>query len=82
MPDVYDMALDARPSTHELFGFDTDEVTDVEWQDVHYSDYPDFSDAFISYANYKGKEMTEGELDRLMDLYPNWCYQSLLDAAF
>jgi hypothetical protein len=53
-------------------------VADIIWNKIHNSkidnvevdgidtrDYPDFCDAYISYAEYKGKEMTEAQLDRL-----------------
>jgi hypothetical protein len=37
----------------------------VEIDDIDTSDYPDFSDAFISYAEYNGVPMTDEELDEL-----------------
>lgn len=41
---------------------DARKVTDVRVQDVFMSDYPDFSDAYISYASYNGNPMTEAQL--------------------
>ncbi len=40
-------------------------ITNVEVDGIDTKDYPDFCDAFISYAEYKGKEMTEEELEVL-----------------
>lgn len=40
-------------------------ITDVEVDGIDTRDYPDFSDAFIASAVYKGREMTEAELERL-----------------
>lgn len=45
--------------------FDYSKITDVEMEDVDPSDYPDFSDAYIIYANYEGRPMTEEELEDL-----------------
>ncbi len=41
----------------------------MEISDVNSSDYPDFSDAHISYAEYEdtGKELTEDELVQLTE---------------
>ena len=45
--------------------FDYQKITSVELDDVHTDDYPDFVDAYISYAEYNGIEMTEKELDSI-----------------
>ena len=44
---------------------DKSKVTAIEFEDVDTSDYPDFCDAFISYAELDGVEMTEAELIEL-----------------
>ena len=42
------------------------EFSSIEVSDVDTKDYPNFSDAFISYAEYKGGiELDEDELDEL-----------------
>ena len=51
---------------------DTKRVFDVEVEDVNTNDYPDFSDAYISYAVYKEddgsfRELTDSEYDELND---------------
>ena len=40
----------------------------IEIEDIDRRDYPDFSDAFISYAeDHKGRELSDEELDILND---------------
>jgi len=56
-----------------------DDVVDVEFSGIDNSDYPDFSDAFIESATYKGREMTEEELCDLQDNYGEWVYSQLMD---
>jgi hypothetical protein len=44
------------------------DVTNYSFQDVDHNDYPDYSDAFIDYAEHEdGTPYTEEELDRLND---------------
>ncbi len=46
-------------------------IASLEVSDVDYTDWPDFCDAHISYAEYEnGIELTEDELDQLNDEYP------------
>ena len=55
-------------------------LINIEFEDVNPKDYPDFSDAFISYAEYEdGTPLTEEELDvvDIMD-YHHLIYESLL----
>ena len=43
-------------------------VVDIEVDGVNPSDYPDFSDAYFSYACYEdGTPLTDQELDKLAD---------------
>jgi hypothetical protein len=42
-------------------------ITNVEVDGIDTTDYPDFCDAFISYAEYNGEPMTEDQLDELND---------------
>jgi hypothetical protein len=46
---------------------DYSKIDNVEVQDIDMKDYPDFCDAFIAYADYDGREMTEMELDELKE---------------
>lgn len=43
-------------------------VIDVEVDGFNYWDYPDFCDAYFSYATYEdGTELTDAELDELTE---------------
>ena len=44
---------------------DLSKVDNIEVEDIDMKDYPDFCDAFISYADYNGVEMTDEQLDEL-----------------
>jgi len=55
------------------------EVTVIEFSGIDNSDYPDYSDAFVKSANYKGREMTQEEIDELMDDYPEFVYNQLMN---
>lgn len=44
---------------------DYSKISNLEVDGIDMSDYPDFCDSFISYAEYDGIEMTEAELDVL-----------------
>ena len=48
---------------------DYSKIDMVEVDGIDYGDYPDFCDAFISYAEYDGVEMTDKQLDELNDDY-------------
>jgi hypothetical protein len=47
--------------------FDYTKIHDVEVEGVDTRDYPDFCDAYISYATYDGYPMTDEQLDALND---------------
>jgi len=42
-------------------------IESVEVEGIDTRDYPDFSDAYISYAEIDGREATEEELQELSD---------------
>ena len=42
-------------------------IKNIEIQGIDPSDYPDFCDAYISYAEIDGREATEEELQELSD---------------
>lgn len=45
--------------------FDYQYITDVEVEDIDYSDSPDFCDAFISSACYHDLELNDTLMDKL-----------------
>ena len=48
-----------------MINLDYAKISDVEVDGIDTADYPDFCDAFIAYAEYYGKEMTDEQLDAL-----------------
>jgi hypothetical protein len=44
---------------------DYSQIEDIEFGGIDHRDAPDYYDAFIEAATYKGREMTESELDVL-----------------
>lgn len=42
-------------------------IKNVEFDNIDYTDYPDFCDAFICYAELDGVDMTDDQLDELND---------------
>jgi len=40
-------------------------IKNVTVEGIDFKDYPDFTDAFISSAEYNGVELTEKELDKV-----------------
>lgn len=50
---------------YELGALDYSQIEDIEIDGIDYRDAPDFVDAFITSATYKGRDMTERELERL-----------------
>lgn len=63
---------------------DTNNITDVEVEDVHGWDYPDFADAYISSARWKcsGCRLTEEELDDLNDNHGDFVYEQAQNYYF
>ena len=64
-------------------GFVIDVLDDIEIDDIDMNDYPDFCDAYISSASYKGVELTESQLDELndLDVTRNWVSANAFEYA-
>ena len=58
------------------------EIDNIEIDGIDTKDYPDFCDAYITSADYKGKEMTEDELDCLNDEYGEFVHEKVFDHLF
>ena len=58
---------------------DLSRVDDIKFSGIDNTDYPDYSDAFIESATYRGREMTQREMDELMDNYREFVYQKLME---
>ena len=46
---------------------DFNQVKNVEVEGIDFDDYPDFVDAYIVSAEYKGRQATEEEIDIMND---------------
>ncbi len=60
---------------------DYKKISNIEVQGIDYRDYPDFVDAYIGYAEYDGKEMTDEQLDEINDDY-DFVYSCVTDFLF
>ena len=59
--------------------FNIDLLDDVEIDGINMGDYPDFCDAFLVCASYKGRELTEDELEYVQESNPDWFYDKVWD---
>ena len=59
--------------------FNIDLLDDIEIDGINMGDYPDFCDAFLVGASYKGRELTEDELEYVQESNPDWFYDKVWD---
>ena len=64
-----------------MINLDYAKISDVEVDGIDTADYPDFCDAFIAYAEYDGKEMTDEQLDALNE-DSDFVYEAVQDYLF
>lgn len=60
---------------------DLTQIRNIVFEDVDYSDYPDFCDCYISYAEIDGVPLTEAELEELND-ERDFIHEKLTDNLF
>jgi hypothetical protein len=60
---------------------DTSKVEDIEIDGIDTRDYPDFCDAFILEATYKGREMTDEELEALNE-DSDFVYEQVMESLY
>ena len=58
------------------------QIDNVEIDGIDTRDYPDFCDAYINSADYKGREMTEDELDFLNHEHREFVHEKVFDHLF
>lgn len=61
--------------------FDKKQITDIIIDGIDMMDYPDFVDAVIVAANYKGEPMTETELEKLNE-DSEFVYEQVIEKLF
>ena len=60
---------------------DYDKLCDVEVDDINLMDYPDFVDAYICYARYPDRDLTDAELDELNE-DSDYIHEKVLEEIF
>lgn len=60
---------------------DYSRIEDIELDGIHHWDSPDFVDAYICRAIYKGRDMTEAELERLNE-DSDFVHQAVMDRLY
>lgn len=58
---------------------DLNKVTNIVFEGIDFSDYPDFCDAYPVSADYGNVPMTEQQLEELRDQDSCWLYDQLWD---
>jgi hypothetical protein len=61
---------------------DLSKIDNIEFDDVHMDDYPNFCDAFISSADMNGITMTDDELCDLNENHKGFVYEKLIDKLY
>ena len=59
-----------------------EKITDVEIDGIDTKDYPDFVDAYMSSANYKGKPMSYEMIEYINENFTEWVYFHVLNEVF
>ncbi len=57
-------------------------ITNVSVDGIDTSDYPDFCDAFIESADYKGKPMSDEMIDELNSEHLDFVSECVYDSLF
>lgn len=65
-----------------MCSIDVKYISDVEVDGIDYRDYPDFCDAFLVSATYKGRDLTEDELEHVQVSNPDWFYEQIENAIY
>lgn len=68
--------------TINIMKIDVNKLENIEVDGIDTRDYPDFVDAFISYAEMDGVELTDEQLDELNDNYPELIYDCVINRLF
>lgn len=58
-----------------------EDISEAIFENIEHADYPDYSDAYIVRAKYKGIDMTEEQLEELNDS-KDLVYHLLMEQIF
>ena len=78
------MALTILDASQDLeYDIDPSNLDDLEFEGIDHRDYPDYCDAFFSSAtetkNGKSRDLSDEELEWVIDQYPEWFSEKLHD---
>jgi len=68
--------------TINIMKIDVNKLENIEVDGIDTRDYPDFVDAFISYAEMDGVELTDEQLDELNANHPELIYDCVINHLF
>jgi hypothetical protein len=57
-------------------------IDNMEFEGIDFADYPDFVDAFLSAADYNGKEMTDEQIDYVNDTYYEFVNEQVFKSLY
>jgi hypothetical protein len=61
---------------------DYKKVSDLVFEGIDHSDYPEFCDAHVVSGMYDGEEMSDEMIDDINDNHREFMYQQLMDYLF
>ena len=61
-----------------MINLDYGKITNIEFDGIDHSDYPDYCDAYIVSADYDGQPMTEEQLEEICE-DGDFVYESLMN---
>ena len=65
-----------------LDNLDFSEIDNIEFDGIDHRDYPDYSDAFVVSADYRGNSMTDAQVGELNDNHRGFVYEALMDHLY
>jgi hypothetical protein len=68
--------------TINIMKIDINKIDNLEVDGIDTRDYPDFVDAFISYAEIDGEPLTDEQLYELTNEYPDLVYELVINKLF
>ena len=60
---------------------DNSKIDNLVFEGIDYSDYPEFTDAFIDSGDYDGRKMTDAELDEINE-DSEFVYKKLMEYLY
>ena len=57
-------------------------IDNMEFEGVDFADYPDFVDAFLTAADYNGKELTEEQIDYINDEHYDFVNEQVFQSLY